>query len=99
MTTNFQRPLKASPPNIGIKIVFYTLLIAHYTGYLELAKCEALSEDIIKDMIEDDEERGIYRLEHKNEIKQFPNVNYEELKIFCHHGKLLKISKCLTVLV
>ena len=91
MTTKFQRPTNVSRANIGMRIVFYMLLIAHYTGYLEFAKCEALSESIIKDMIEDDEKRGIYRLEHKNEIKKFPKVDYEELTIFCHHGKRSRI--------
>ena len=70
-----------------MRIVFNMLLIAHYSGYLEVAKCAALSEGIIKEMIEKEEENGIYRLEHKNEIKKFPKVDYEELKIFCHHGK------------
>ena len=99
MNTNLQRPLKERHSNFVIKIVFYTLLIAHYTGYLEFAKCEVLSESIIEDMIKNDEDRGIYRLEHKNEIKQFPKVDYEELTIFCHQGKFSKIFIFLTVLV
>jgi len=92
MGPNLQTPLKRSDSKIGFKIVFYTLLVTYYTGYIELAKCHELSEGIIKDMIKEDEGRGIYRLEHKNEIKQFPKVDYEELKIFCHHGQVLSLG-------
>ena len=45
-----------------------------------------MSESAIRAMIEADESRGIYRLENKNEIKQFSSIVFEELKIFCHHG-------------
>ena len=45
------------------------------------------SKSAIKAMISEDESRGIYRLENKNEMKQFSRIMFEELKIFCHPGQ------------
>ena len=68
------------------------MLIAYSVEHLNTAQCQEFSEDEIKAIIEEDEYRGIYRLENKNEIKRFGGVDYEELKIFCHHGKLIQIN-------
>jgi len=62
------------------------MLIAYSVEHLNTAQCQEFSEEEIKAIIEEDEHRGVYRLENKNEIKRFDGVDYEELKIFCHHG-------------
>ena len=97
MTTRHQIQLNIKHPRIGRKVVFYALLLLHYMGRFQSTMCKEFSEGTIQDMIQEDEAMGIYRLEHKHEIKHFPKIDYEELKIFCHHGTL-KIS-CSTDLI
>ena len=72
---------------LGNKVFLYTLLAFQWLGRFELGNCNLLNEDTIQEMIDEDERRGIYRLEDKNEIKRFPKVEFEELNIFCHRGK------------
>ena len=72
--------------------ILWTILIAYSVEHLNTAQCQEFSEEEIKAIIEEDEHRGVYRLENKNEIKRFDGVDYEELKIFCHHGKLVQID-------
>ena len=72
--------------------ILWTILIAYSVEHLNTAQCQEFSEEEIKAIIEEDEHRGVYRLENKNEIKRFDGVDYEELKIFCHHGKLIEIN-------
>ena len=88
MTTGHQTQLNIKHPGIGRKLVIYALLFIQYMGCLQSTMCKEFSEGTIQDMIQEDEGRGIYRLEHKHEIKHFPKIDYEELKIFCHHGKI-----------
>ena len=59
---------------------------------LQIVRSEELemSEGVVSDMINDEESRGIYRLENKNEIKQFSSEPYDMLNIFCHHGMYQK---------
>ena len=73
--------------NFLSKAILCILVVIQSFGLFERVKCEILNEGAIEDIIEEQEERGIYRLETKNEMKKFPSVQYEELKIFCHHGK------------
>ena len=73
------------------------MLIACSVDHLSTAQCQEFSEEEIKAIIEEDEYRGIYRLENKNEIKRFDGFDYEELKIFCHHGKLIQIDRRLVI--
>ena len=79
-----QRP--KSSKNLS-KAIFCILAVIQSIVLFEQVKCKILNEGAIGDIIEEQEERGIYRLETKNEMKKFPSVQYEELKIFCHHGK------------
>ena len=72
--------------------ILWTILIANSVEHINTAQCQEFSEEEIKAIIEEDESRGLYRLENKNEIKRFDGVDYEELKIFCHHGKLVQID-------
>ena len=75
-----------------VQSILWTMLIAYSVEHLNTAQCQEFSEEEIKAIIEEDESRGLYRLENKNEIKRFDGVDYEELKIFCHHGKLVQID-------
>ena len=88
MTTQLHRTCYPSYLRPRIKFVARVFLIAYIIGRFELGKCQELgmSESAIRAMIEEDESRGIYRLENKNEIKHFDGTKFEELKIFCHHG-------------
>ena len=45
------------------------MLIAYSVEHMNTAQCLEFSEDEIKAIIEEDEHKGIYRLENKNEIK------------------------------
>ena len=49
---------------------------------LSISTCEGLTDEEMK------EADGIYLLENKS-IKHFSKTTYEELRIFCHHGKYL----------
>ena len=75
-----------------VQSILWTILIAYSVEHLNTAQCQEFSEEEIKAIIEEDESRGLYRLENKNEIKRFDGVDYEELKIFCHHGKKVQID-------
>ena len=89
MARNFRKRNKSL---LTLQSILWTMLIAYSVEHLNTAQCQEFSEDEIKAIIEEDEYRGIYRLENKNEIKRFGGVDYEELKIFCHHGKLIQIN-------
>ena len=71
-------------------------LIVYIIGRFEMGKRQELgmSKSTIRAMIEEDESRGIYRLENKNEIKHFDRhkFKFEELRIFCHHGQLSSLG-------
>ena len=88
VTREIPRTMKTS--KLANKVLLYTLLAFQCLGRFELGNCNNLSEDTIKDMIAEDERRGIYRLESKNEIKRFEKVGFQELNIFCHRGKFTK---------
>ena len=82
MRTNTVKSNAMRMPASIIKAAVLVLIV-----HLEINCHETeMSESAIRAMVEEDESRGIYRLENKNEIKQFSNVLFEELKIFCHHG-------------
>ena len=63
-------------------------------GGFDVGKCQDLgmSESTIRAMIDENESRGIYRLENENEIKHFGSTTFVELKIFCHHGQLSSLG-------
>ena len=83
---------KTNKSFLTLQSFLLTMLIAYSVEHMNTAQCLEFSEDEIKAIIEEDEHKGIYRLENKNEIKRFDSVDYEELKIFCHHGKLIEIN-------
>ena len=83
---------KTNKSFLKVQSILWTILIAYSVEHLNTAQCQEFSEEEIKAIIEEDESRGLYRLENKNEIKRFDGVDYEELKIFCHHGKLVQID-------
>ena len=83
---------KTNKSFLKVQSILWTILIAYSVEHLNTAQCQEFSEEEIKAIIEEDESRGLYRLENKNEIKRFDGVDYEELKIFCHHGKLIEIN-------
>ena len=83
---------KTNKSFLTLQSFLLVVLIAYSAKHLNIAQCLEFSEDEIRAIIEEDEYRGIYRLENKNEIKRFDSVDYEELKIFCHHGKLIEIN-------
>ena len=89
MPRNFRKTNKSF---LTLQSFLLTMLIAYSVEHMNTAQCLEFSEDEIKAIIEEDEHKGIYRLENKNEIKRFDSVDYEELKIFCHHGKLIEIN-------
>ena len=83
---------KTNKSFLTLQSFLFVVLIAYSAKHLNIAQCREFSEDEIKAIIAEDEYRGIYRLENKKEIKRFGSVDYEELKIFCHHGKLIQIE-------
>jgi len=87
---NFFR--KTNKSFLTVQSILWTMLIAYTVEHLNTAQCQKFSEEEIKAIIEEDEYKGIYRLENKNEIKRFDGVDYEELKIFCHHGQFLSLA-------
>ena len=89
MARNFRKTNKSF---LTLQSFLLTMLIAYSVEHTNTAQCLEFSEDEIKAIIEEDEHKGIYRLENKNEIKRFDSVDYEELKIFCHHGQFLSLA-------
>jgi len=89
MPRNFRKTNKSF---LTLQSFLLTMLIAYSVEHMNTAQCLEFSEDEIKAIIEEDEHKGIYRLENKNEIKRFDSVDYEELKIFCHHGQFLSLA-------
>ena len=83
---------KTNKSFLTLQSFLFVVLIAYSAKHLNIAQCLEFSEDEIKAIIEEDEHRGIYRLKNKKEIKRFGSVDYEELKIFCHHGQFLSLA-------
>ena len=53
---------------------------------VSISTCEGSIDEEMNDLKDKTEAAGIYLLENKS-IKHFSKITYEELRIFCHHGK------------
>ena len=53
---------------------------------VSISTCEGSIDEEMKELKDNTEAAGIYLLENRS-IKHFPKTTYEELRIFCHHGK------------
>ena len=67
-----------------LRIVVYIWLV------LNISTSKGLNEGESKDIEEFTEADGVYMLENKS-VKMFGKLDYEELKIFCTHGKFIYI--------
>lgn len=83
MSTN---SVKGNTMKILASILKVSVLVLAVHPEINKSQEMEMSESAIRAMIKEDEGRGIYRLETKNEIKQFEATIFDELKIFCHHG-------------